>query len=139
VPRLSVWMVRLALLHFGVGFTVGGLLLAHKGIPLDARLWRWWPVHIELTLIGWTMQLVMGVAYWILPRFTGARRYGRRTWLAWAALALINAGVLAVSAASVIGGVPGLTLAGRVCELGAAVAFALYIWPRVKPLGVSEA
>ncbi len=139
MPRLSVWLIRLALIYFGVGFTVGGLLLFNKGVPLDARFWRLWPVHVELTLVGWTMQLVMGVAYWILPRFTGARRYGRRVWLGWAALVLLNAGVLAASVGQAAGHLPALVVAGRVCEFLAAGAFGLYIWPRVKPLSVSEA
>lgn len=139
MPRLSVWLIRLALIYFGVGLTVGGLLLFNKGVLLDARLWRLWPIHVELTLIGWMMQLVMGVAYWILPRFTGMRRYGRRIWLGWIALVLLNAGVLAASIGQGIGHLPVLVLVGRFCQLLAASAFALYIWPRVKPLGVGDA
>ncbi len=139
MPRVSVWLIRLALVYFGVGFTVGGLLLFNKGVPLDSQLWRLWPVHVELTLVGWTMQLVMGVAYWILPRFTGARRYGRRVWLAWAALMMLNIGVLAASLGQVAEGASPLVAVGRICQLLAAAAFAGYIWPRVKPLGSREA
>ena len=32
MPRLSVYLVRTALLHLLVGFGLGGLLLANKGL-----------------------------------------------------------------------------------------------------------
>ncbi len=81
--------------------------------------------------MGWTAQLALGVAYWILPRFHSERRRE-----AWAALAsgLLNAGILVVSVAVLWGqGVPWLT-AGRALETAAALAFAWHAWPRVKPM-----
>ena len=136
MPRLSVWMVRAALLHLGLGFTVGALMLYNKGNPTDPAIWRLLAVHIELVLLGWTMQLAMGVAFWVMPRHPGVRKYGAE-WLAWLAFGLINGGVLLV-AFSGWGGeaVNHLLLAGRVLEVGAALAFAVQIWPRVKAFGV---
>ncbi|NLX10819.1 MAG: cbb3-type cytochrome c oxidase subunit I [Chloroflexi bacterium] len=134
MPRLSVWMVRTALLYLGVGFTIGGLLLFNKGVYIDAAIWRLRPVHAEIALIGWTLQLALGVAFWILPRLTRTERYGR-TWLAWSGYGLLNAGVLLLAAARWNNGPAELTLAGRVLELLAVAAFAVYLWPRVKPFG----
>lgn len=136
MPRLSIWMVRSALLYLGVGFTFGGVMLFHKGIPIDPgfAVWRLWPLHIEFTLIGWTVQLVMGVAFWILPRWQRPHRFGNPA-PAWVAFGLINAGVLLVAGAAWFSWPQGVTLAGRVLELAAVVAFARYIWPRVKPPG----
>ena len=134
MPRLSVWAIRAALVHLGIGFTFGGLMLFNKGVALDSSLWRLWPLHIELTLIGWTVQLAMGMAFWILPRLQRAERYGN-TRLAWLAVGLLNAGVVAVAAGEWLEASVWLTVAGRGAELGAVVAFAVYIWPRVKPLG----
>ena len=95
MPRLTVWMVRAALLHLGAGFTFGALMLLNKGAPVSGEIWRLlWP-HVELVLLGWTLQLGMGVAFWIMPRFSGERRYGR-VWLGWAAFGLLNAGVVTV-------------------------------------------
>ena len=43
-------------------------------------LWRLLPAHIELLLLGWTLNLALGMAYWILPRYkTGAPRGATRT------------------------------------------------------------
>jgi hypothetical protein len=138
MPRLSIWMVRAALLHLGVGFTVGGVLLFHKGIALDPAVWRLWPVHLELALVGWTVQLAMGVAFWILPRLQRTERYGR-TGLAWLAFGLINLGVLLVAAGAWWDLGTWVSLVGRSAELLAVAAFAVYIWPRIKWFGPSEA
>jgi hypothetical protein len=76
MPRLSVFMLRTALIHLGIGFTLGALLLSNKGIPYALELWRLLLPHVEFVLFGWTMQLMMGVAFWILPRHTHEPRYG---------------------------------------------------------------
>ena len=131
MPRLSVWTIRAALVALGIGFLFGALMLANKGVPFDPSLWRLLPAHIELVLLGWTMQLALGVAFWILPRFSGGRR--GNVPLAWASVALLNAGVIAVALAGWVGG--WLAVAGRAAELLAAAAFAAHAWPRVKPPG----
>ncbi len=136
MPRLSVWMVRAALLHLGIGFTFGSFMLWNKGLPFEPRLALLLSPHIELVLVGWTMQLAMGVAFWIVPRFTGENKYGR-VGLAWAAFVLINAGVVLVVASFLLTDtLPAMTLLGRLLEGLAVISFALHIWPRVKPFAV---
>jgi hypothetical protein len=134
MPRLSVWMVRAALLHLGTGFTFGAFMLWNKGSPFDPRIGLLLSPHIELVLVGWTMQLAMGVAFWIVPRFTHGNRYGH-VWLVWAAFVLINAGVIAVVISYWFAGLAWLTLVGHILESLAVVAFALHLWPRIKPFG----
>jgi len=51
--------------------------------------------HVEFLLIGWTVQLTMGVAFWILPRFEGGTSRGAVGY-AWLAFVLLNAGVIFV-------------------------------------------
>jgi hypothetical protein len=117
----------------GIGFLFGAMILHHKGIPTDAWTWRLLDPHTELVIFGWTMQLVMGIAFWILPRFSGEGRYGR-TGLGWWSFALLNLGIILGS----LGGFfdqERLSLTGRLLTLGAAGLFAVLIWPRVKPLG----
>jgi len=130
MPRLSVWLIRTALVHLLAGFTLGALLLANKGVPFYPMVWRLLPIHIELLLLGWTLQLALGVAFWILPRFGNERP---RADLAWVAYFLLNLGIGLVAANVFLVTVPALTFWGRVLEVGAAVAFALHAWPRVKP------
>ena len=40
MPRLSVWFVRFSLIHLFLGFTIGGLILANKGIPFAPWVWN---------------------------------------------------------------------------------------------------
>lgn len=132
MPRLSVFMLRAALLHLGIGFTFGALMLWNKGLMFDARMWLLLAPHLELVLLGWTMQLAMGTAFWILPRFSSAPRHGDVRW-AWLAFACINIGVSSTALGTYLG-VPWMILSGRLLELLAVASFAIHIWPRVKPL-----
>lgn len=130
MPRLSVWFVRAALLHLALGLTLGALLLFHKGIPIHPLLWRLLPAHIELVLLGWTVQLIMGVGFWIFPRFQRSRGDEKPAWLAFF---LLNAGLGLVVLGPLLGGSTFLLLGGRLAELLAVVAFSWHIWPRIKP------
>jgi hypothetical protein len=135
MPRLSVWLLRAALLQLGIGFTFGALLLFNKGVPFDGRIWLLRAPHIEIVLLGWTMQLAMGAAFWILPRFSSTQKYGNVR-LGWWAFALVNAGVAAVCASTWSGdAAPIVALAGRAAEMLAGLLFAILIWPRVKAFG----
>ncbi len=140
MPRLSVWFVRAALLHLAVGFTFGALLLWNKALlagpprvawaQLGAWVWQLLPAHMELLLVGWTVQLALGVAYWILPRWQSQRGDVRP---AWAAFFLLNTGVLIVAVAAFAAAFTWGPTVGRALEVAAAAAFALHAWPRVKP------
>lgn len=134
MPRLTVWFLRTALVHLACGFTFGALILFHKGIPLDVAVWRLLPLHIEFVLIGWTVQLAMGVAFWILPRLTRgpARGNERLIWLAYAAF---NGGVLAAAINQIVSGWGWGLLTGRMLEALAVAIFAVSVWPRVKAIG----
>ena len=133
MPALTRWAVRAALLYLVLGFTFGGLLLANKGVPFDPGLWRLRAAHIEFLFFGWTAQLALAVAHWIVPRFRGGD-FGRLR-LAQAAFVLLNAGVLLVGLGPLLGAPAPVHGAGRVLAAGAALSFAVYIWPRVRPLG----
>ena len=135
MPRLSVWFIRSALLHLAVGITMGAIILAHKGIPFYPFAWRFLPAHIEFLLFGWIVQLVMGVGFWIFPRFWRSRGDERP---AWVAFGLLNVGVWLAAFGPMFGLSALVTLIGRIFETGAALAFALHAWPRIKPPGVNQ-
>lgn len=136
MPRVSVWMVRTALICLVLGFTAGGGMLVGKGVGSFGPLAAVIPVHVELVVLGWMVQLAMGVALWILPRF-GARGFARGTAWSWAAWALLNAGIVLVIASAWNGAPVGFRFAGRLLELGAAGAFGGAVWSRVRASGIS--
>ncbi len=132
MPRLSAWFVRASLIYFLLGFTFGALILAQKGVSYFPTVWMLFPIHMDFLLIGWFAQLAMGVAFWILPRFSSGPPRGNIT-LVWISFVLINLGIL-FSALS-----PWFSAAlliGRAAEASAGILFAIGLWRRVKPHGV---
>jgi hypothetical protein len=130
MPRLSVYFLRASLLYLLLGFTIGGLLLANKGVMISPMIWALLPLHIEFAFIGWIVQLAMGVAFWILPRYRkGPPRGDER--LSWLALVLVNAGIVLV-ALDILSDQNWLTLVGRTTEVLGLFTFILGHWRRVR-------
>lgn len=133
MPPISTVVIRLALVHLGLGVAAGGWLLIARGFP-SLPTWSWLqPIHLELALLGWTLQLAMGVAYWILPKFPTQPERGHRAPVV-AAFGLLNLGILLAGAGAVVAA-DGLLLAGRLAELGSVVLFATHAVPRIKAFG----
>jgi hypothetical protein len=81
------------------------------------------------------VQLALGVAFWILPRYpSGAARGNER--LGWLCYALLNVGVLATGIGAIAGPATA-PLLGRMAEGLAALAFAGHAWGRVRPFGIA--
>jgi cbb3-type cytochrome oxidase subunit 1 len=130
MPRLSRLMIRAAFIYLFLGFTFGALLLAHKGIPLHPGLWAWRPAHIEFLLFGWIVQLTMGVAFWILPRYWQKPRRPNEVY-AQISFVLLNAGIWLVVAGATFGAGYGVLAGGRALETGAVIFFACHAWKRI--------
>lgn len=130
MPRLSVWMIRLSFLHFLGGFTLASLLLSRKGgleaIPID--IWKYLFLHIDMLLVGWMVQMSMGVAYWILPRLPGTVTERGRLGFAVAAIILINGGVACFA---VVDSALLISL-GMSMQFVGALAFAYHAVPRIR-------
>lgn len=128
MPKLSVYFIRAALLHLGIGFTIAAFLLANKGIPFWGELWRLLEPHVQILIFGWMLQLAMGVAYYALPRFTNPEaRYGDER-LGWLSFILLNTGIwLSITI---------LPFFGKLLVLIAGMAYVRLMFPRVKPFGV---
>lgn len=132
MPRLSRWYIRTALIYLALGFSLGALMLANKGIPLHPALWRLLPLHMEFLLIGWTLQLALGMAFWIMPRFWHGPPRGNESG-ARISFLLLNLGIWLVVLRILFGGPAWLILAGRGSEVIATLAFGLHAWSRIVP------
>jgi hypothetical protein len=117
-----------------LGFTFGGLLLINIGIPISTWIWSLLPAHIEFLLIGWVVQIVIGVAFWILPRFSLEPRRGKES-LAWLAIILLNLGIFLIGSSPLISISVWFTTFGILSQAVAGFTFVLYAWPRIKPAG----
>lgn len=125
MPLASRLFLRLALGHLVIGSTLGAWLLAAKsGWPsIVPGLLR--PAHVEMLLVGWLLNLIMGTAYWILPRHATGPARGHAGPVVFA-LVSVNAGVIAA-------GYGGWFIGGRALEGLGAAAFVLHAWSRVRP------
>lgn len=130
MPRLSVWFIRFSLALLALGFTLGALMLGNEGLAINPNFDRLLPVHMEMLMMGWVMQLALGVAYWILPRFTQGLPRGNES-VAWLSFLFINAGILLIPA-GLIFNVAWLALIGRFCEAVSVLAFLYVAWGRVR-------
>lgn len=132
MPSLTRLFLRAALLYILIGFTLGALLLANKGVPISPHIWRLLPAHMETLLLGWLLLLALGVAYWILPRFKSERPH---SWLVWLSFGLLNVGIACISLAPFIASSGQVGAIGRILETLGVLTFALHAWPRIKPAG----
>jgi hypothetical protein len=131
-------MIRSALVWLALGSTFGGLVLFNKGVPILPWLWTLRAAHIHILLVGWTVQLACGVAFWILPRLdaSGSRGNERLVWLCYWSL---NAGVTlaaiyepSVASMGMAAGEVVYIVVGGLYLIAAAAMF-VHAWPRVVP------
>lgn len=129
MPALSRWMVRCSLLYLVLGFTIGALMLIAQITPLYSWIWLFLPVHIEILIFGWIIQLTMGVAYWMLPRYLKSGDRGNSAF-AWAIIACINLGIIFVIIGSLIHLRFPFRLLGRILEATSVIIFISLHWRR---------
>lgn len=123
------WFVRAflkaSLVWLAVGTSVG------VAMALWPALIGWRPVHLHALLLGFVAMMIFGVAYHVIPRFTGMplrhlRAAGVHVWLANGGLLVLIAG-FALRAHAVAGFAALLAIGGMLSALGAYL-FALNIW-----------
>ncbi len=134
MPRLSVWMLRTSLIALLAGSALGAWLLATEpGYAAGRAGMR--EMHLTLLLFGWLVQFVLGVAYWMLPRYPVAPERGP-IWVAWAGYAAFLAG-LSAGPVGLLMHHNGIAPAGSVLLAGATFTFLLLLWGRARPFGAS--
>ena len=132
MPRLSSWMIRVSYLYLFIGATLGSLFLVNKATGDIPWIWVALPVHIECMIIGFIMNLVLGTAYWIFPRYFTKPNRGHPV-PALAGFALVNLGVVMVVVVHFVSPVQVLTGIGRIIEVGGIVLLVFSLWSRVYP------
>lgn len=130
MPDWSVRFVRTALIALATGFGLGAvLLLAGAGVIPALPPWLR-PAHVEVLLVGWFVQLVLGVAWWIFPRHVHGTPRGNPRVMP-VAFVLLNGGLL-IYLTGLAGSSAMAVLAGRVAEWVAVVAVAAQLLFRIR-------
>lgn len=130
MPTPSRWLIRLSLIYLVLGITMGSLMLIQKAYPVYPAVWMLLPVHIEVTIFGWIIQLTLGTAYWMLPRFLNGKPRGDSA-LAYVMIALLNLGIIFVITDNLLAVTFPFRLAGRILEAGAVIVFVSLHWNRI--------
>jgi hypothetical protein len=137
---LSSAMLRASLVWLLSGVTIGALMLTDRALPGQWVLWLM-PSHAHMLFVGWFLQFVLGVAYWLLPRKrTPEQPLGYQERVAAIAAGSLNLGLLlrVIAEPAERGGFAssltlGLLAASALLQLGAVLVFVTQLWPRVGP------
>jgi len=93
MPRLARWYIKLGLLYFVLALALGMLLQARRVADLPDWTATLHPVYIHILTVGWITQLIIGVGYWMFPKFSKEHPRGSEK-LGWATLILLNVGLI---------------------------------------------
>lgn len=76
MPKLSIYFIKTAFIYFIVGTILGSIILINKAYNFNPFIWILLPIHIEILFVGWFLQFILGVAYWIMPKYFSNNSYG---------------------------------------------------------------
>lgn len=137
MPRLTRYFIKTALVYLAAAMLLGLLLALRATVDLPAELLALSPVYFHLFMVGWVMQLIFGMLFWMLPKYSRERPRGPER-LAWAAYVLINTGlILRVIGEPLVAvrsdlGAGWLLVLSALLQLIGGWAFIVAVWPRVK-------
>lgn len=138
MDRFSIFAVKTSLIWMIVGICMGALMLVDHLVPGDWRAW-FLPTHGHILFVGWFVQFVIGIAFWLLPRKrVPALPLGYGEHKAFIALIMLNIGlacrVIAEPAwrnRSDAAWIDSLLVASSVLQVVAIVTFVTQLWPRI--------
>lgn len=74
MPRLSRWFIKTGLIYFIIGLAMGCVLLAQPVFRWSSGWQVLRPVYLHFLFIGWVTQIIMGVGYWMFPKYSKETR-----------------------------------------------------------------
>lgn len=129
--------MRRSVIYLAAAMLLGLLLAVRSSIDLPPELLALSPVYFHLFMVGWVAQLIFGMLFWMLPKYSREKPRGHEQ-LAWAAYLLINAGLILrvigepLNATQSEWGVGWLLALSALLQLIGGWAFVAAAWPRVK-------
>ena len=122
------WFAK-AFLKSALAWLALGVILG-AGMTLQPAWLVYRPAHLHMNLLGFVFMMIAGVAYHVIPRFTGHPLFSRRLatvhwWLANGGLVGLTAGFLLMAAGR---GYAAALGTGGVLSAVAALCFVVNIW-----------
>lgn len=137
MPRLTRYLIKTAFVYLAVALVLGLLLTARAAFDLPAEIAAFSPVFFHVLMVGWVTQLIFGMLFWMLPKYSKEQPRGSER-LAWAAYLLLNVGlILRIVGEPLIvlqpeWGSGWLVLTSAILQLLGGWVFIVCFWPRVK-------
>jgi hypothetical protein len=153
MPNTSRAFIRASILYLAVGVLLGALLLINRWLLLSPTIAALRTSHVEALIVGWLIQLIMGVGWWLFPPLAiglrpnsplpvrrGQAQRGSDA-LFWATFVCLNVGILLaaifdpvyrwtnVEVFCILASISGVFM------LAAAIAFVVNTWGRIRELG----
>ena len=116
---------------------MGAFYLGQSIFSLPSTVSVLYPVYIHLLTVGWLTQLIMGVIYWMFPKYSKDQPRGSAD-LGWAVFGLLNVGLILRAVGEPINALrPDLNLGwilafSAIFQLIAGWLFIVNTWGRVK-------
>jgi heme/copper-type cytochrome/quinol oxidase subunit 1 len=117
--------LKASLVWLALGVTLGMAMAVHPAWTVYR------PAHVHMVLLGFVTMMIYGVAYHVIPRFSGHALHGRRAaaWHWWASnvgLTLMVLGFVARAGGAALG--TGMLATGGVLSAVGAYTFVVVIW-----------
>lgn len=156
MPITTRTYVRASILYLCLGALLGLLLYVQRWLPLDPRIVLFKSSHVQFLVVGWLMQIIMGVGWWLFPPLafgnrpgsprplrSGQQQRGSET-LFWATFGLLNTGILLWAICDPLYNWTQIPLYGALAGISgffltaAAICFVVNVWARIRELGGSK-
>ncbi|RMG72977.1 MAG: hypothetical protein D6711_11855 [Chloroflexi bacterium] len=137
MPTLSRWFIKIGMLYFIAGLMMGVVMLLQPVMGWTASLQVLRPVYLHFLFIGWVTQIIMGVGYWMFPKYSKQHPRGSEP-LGWAVLILLNVGLIlrAIGEPLIVlnprANLGWMLAIASLCLLLAGWGFILNTWGRIK-------
>jgi hypothetical protein len=93
MPLLTRTFLKASLLYLVAGLLTGLFVSADSAFGLDLPVSGLLPVYFHMLMVGWISQLIIGVVFWMFPKYS--REQPRRSEsLGWVTFWLLNMGLL---------------------------------------------
>lgn len=93
MPLLTRVWIKSALVYFILALLLGILLALDNAKLVRLPLQGLFPSYVHFITIGWITQLIMGVVFWMFPKFT-QEKPRRSDWAGWVSLITLNLGLV---------------------------------------------
>jgi hypothetical protein len=138
MPTLTRLYVKTSLVYLVAALLLALVMALGQAVTLPLLLRFAGPVYVHLFLVGWVTQLIMGIVFWMFPKYSREHPRGNER-LALATYVLLNAGLLlraigeparAVDPAALLWG--WLLVTSALLQWLAGAGFVANTWGRVK-------